>query len=235
VARRTALIVLSLAVHAAFAVGIGQIHVKQVHASTAIAYAETKKKKPPEPAKIDPTPLPPKRERAAVSHRAAAPEPAEAPPPSKQPASAALDSAPDFGLSLSGTGDGTGIALPGAGRSALSGEAPRAVHKLVPIAAAAAALDDCGEPATKPRPRGAIQQPAFTQEALAAGIVGKVRVQLTVDETGRVIDVKLIQGLGYGLDEAAIAAARQASFEPAMHCGKAERATVKMAFSFLPS
>jgi protein TonB len=233
VARRTALVVLSLAVHAAFAVGIGQIHVKQVHASTAIAYAETKKKKPPEPAKVDPTPLPPKQERAAISHRAAAPEPAEAPPPSKQ--TAALDSAPDFGLSLSGSGDGTGIALPGAGRSALSGEAPRAVRKLVPIAAATAALDDCGDPPTKPRPRGAIQQPAFTQEALAAGIVGKVRVQLTVDETGRVIDVKLIQGLGYGLDEAAIAAARQASFEPALHCGKAERATVKMAFSFTPS
>jgi len=72
----------------------------------------------------------------------------------------------------------------------------------------------------------------FGIQALAAGILGKVRVQLTVDETGRVIEVKLLQGLGYGLDEAALAAARQASFEPALHCGKPERATVRMAFSF---
>jgi protein TonB len=93
-------------------------------------------------------------------------------------------------------------------------------------------LDECADPPTKPHPRGAIQQPAFTPEALAAGIVGKVRVQVTVDETGRVVDVKLIQGLGYGLDEAALAAARKASFDPALHCGKPERATVKLAFSF---
>jgi protein TonB len=233
VARRSALIFGSLAVHAAFAVGIGQIDVKKVHAATAIQYAETQKKKPPEPAKIDPTPPPPaKPERAALAHRAAAPEPAEAPPPSKAPPSTALDSAPDFGLSLSGTGDGTGIALPVAGRAPAGDSTPHAVRKLVPVAIPNAALDDCLDPPTKPRPRGAIQQPAFTSEALAAGIVGKVRVQISVDETGRVIDVKLIQGLGYGLDEAALAAARKASFEPALHCGKPERATVKLAFSF---
>jgi protein TonB len=231
VARRNALIALSLAVHAGFAVGIGQIDVKKSHAATAIAYAETKKKKPPEPAKVDPTPPPPKTERAPISHRAAAAEPAEAPPPSKTSASAALASTPDFGLSLSGTGDGTGIALPAGGGRPFADSAPRTIHKLVPIAKAAVD-DECSDPPTKPRPRGPIQQPAFTPEALAAGVLGKVRVQLTVDETGRVVDVKLLQGLGYGLDEAALAAARQASFEPALHCGKPERATVKMAFSF---
>jgi periplasmic protein TonB len=66
----------------------------------------------------------------------------------------------------------------------------------------------------------------------AAGIEGKVRVQLTVDETGRVVDVKLLQGLGYGLDEAALAAARQAEFEPAVRCGKAARATFNISMRF---
>ena len=228
-ARRTALVVLSLALHGAFAFGIGQIDVKKSHAATAIQYAEAKKKKPPEPAKIDPAP-PPKAERAPLAHRAAAPEPSEPPPPSKASPAAAFDSAPDFGLSLSG--DGTGIALPSGGGSRLPDAAPRTVRKLIPVAQASAALDECPDPPSKPRARGAIQQPAFTPEALAAGILGKVRVQLTVDETGRVIEVKLLQGLGYGLDEAALAAARQASFEPALHCGKPERATVRMAFSF---
>lgn len=226
--RRTPLVLLSLAVHAAFAVGIGQIEIKKSHAATAIEYAETKKKKPPEPAKIDPTPQKP--DRAPIARRAAAPAPADTLPPSKAAASSALGNAPDFGLSLSGTG--SGVALPSGGGALPGGGGPRTVHQLVAVAKPSVGLDECSEPPTKPRPRGAILQPAFTPEALAAGVLGKVRVQLTVDETGRVVEVKLLQGLGYGLDEAALAAARQASFEPALHCGKPARGVVHLAFSF---
>jgi periplasmic protein TonB len=77
-----------------------------------------------------------------------------------------------------------------------------------------------------------VPQPLGTEAARAAGIEGKVRVQLTVDETGHVVDVKLLQGLGYGLDEAALAAAKRAEFEPALRCGKPTRATFNISMRF---
>ena len=221
--------------HAALGVGVASIEIKKSRASTAISYAETqKKKKPPEPTKVDPTPpekTPPPRALA----RRAAPAPAEpeaAPPPKAADTPAAFDGLPDFGVSLTGGVNGTGIALPVGG-----GGPPRerAIEKVVRKAAApvAAALpsDGCDEPPAKPKAISVIL-PSYTDDAIAAGIEGNVRVQITVDETGKVVDVKVIAGLGHGLDEAALAAARRSTFEPAMHCGKPSQATftIKMRF-----
>jgi len=76
--------------------------------------------------------------------------------------------------------------------------------------------------------------PAYTDDARAAGISGKVRVEITVDEQGRVVAVRLLQGLGHGLDEAAVAAARAMTFEPAVRCGRSSSATFKVGFNFSP-
>jgi protein TonB len=232
---RTAFIGFSLLAHVAVAYGIDGIEVKKAHSATAIEIAETKKpakKEPPPPAKIDPPrkPEPPSRERRAVAAK-----PAEAPPPEAPSKAAPIADLPDFGLALSGGVDGTGLALPGGG-SAAGGPRPRGpVAKAEPrkLAAVAqpSALDPCEEPAAKPKPRN-VPQPVGTDAARAAGIEGKVRVQLTVDEAGRVVDVKLLQGLGYGLDEAALAAAKRAEFEPAVRCGKASRATFNISMRF---
>jgi periplasmic protein TonB len=226
VLRRNAFLVGSLIVHGALAVLVGEIEVKQSHAATAIEYAETAKKKPPEPAKVDPTPPPPKPERVRAIARPLAPAPAEAEPP-KTPTSVA-DNLPDFGLSLSGGVNGTGMALPvGAGLH------PQPVQKLVPksLAPARPVLSECEEAPVKPRALS-MPQPAYTEAARAADVQGKVRVQISVDETGRVTDVKLLQGLGYGLDELALAAARQARFEPGTRCGKPVSATFNVAMRF---
>ncbi len=232
---RTAFIGVSVLAHVAVAYGIDGIEVKKSHAATAIEIAETKKpakKEPPPPAKIDPPrkPEPPSRER-----RAAAAKPAEAPPPEVTAKPAPIADLPDFGLSLSGGVDGTGIALPGGGSAAGGPRSRGPVAKAEPRKLAAVAptnaLDPCEEPAAKPKPRN-VPQPVGTDAARAAGIEGKVRVQLTVDETGRVVDVKLLQGLGYGLDEAALAAARRAEFEPAVRCGKPARATFNISMRF---
>lgn len=238
VSGRTAFIGFSLLAHAAMAFGIDSIEVKKSHAATSIEIAEAKKppkKAPPPPAKIDPPrkPEPPTRER-----RAAAPAPAEAPPPEAPPPSTApIADLPDFGLSLTGGVDGTGIALP-TGGSARGGPArPTAPVKSAPRKLAAnadgvgSAADPCEDPPAKPKPRS-VPQPLGTEAARAAGVEGKVRVQLTVDETGHVVDVKLLQGLGYGLDEAALAAARRAEFEPAVRCGKPTRATFNISMRF---
>jgi len=233
---RTTFIAFSLVVHGAFAYGIGELDVKKSHAATAIQLAQTKKatKKPP-PAKVEPPsrkPEPPAREKRAAAPKA----PVDAPPPPSdvRPATAPLGDLPDFGVALSGGVDGTGIALPvgGSTRSAPHDSSnARAVPKRLLAAAAGPGLDPCEEPPAKPKPRS-VPQPTGTEAARAAGVEGKVRVQLTVDESGSVVDVKLLQGLGYGLDEAALAAARRAEFEPAVRCGKKARATFNISMRF---
>lgn len=236
ISARTAFVGFSVVAHVAVAYGIDGIDVKQSHAATAIQIAETKKpakKAPPPPAKIEPPrkPEPPSRER-----RAAAAKPAEAPPPESPNKPAPIADLPDFGLALSGGIDGTGVALPGGGSGAGGPRQPGPASKSAPRKLAAAtptgaALDPCEESAVKPKPRS-VPQPVGTDAARAAGIEGKVRVQLTVDESGRVVDVKLLQGLGYGLDEAALSAAKRAEFEPAVRCGKPARATFNISMRF---
>jgi protein TonB len=127
--------------------------------------------------------------------------------------------------------NGTGIALPiGGGGASRDRAVEKVVRKAAPVAAALPA-DGCDEPPAKPKPIS-VPQPSYTDDAQAAAVEGKVRVQLTVDETGTVIDVKLIQGLGHGLDEAALQAARKAIFEPALRCGRPARATFTIAMRF---
>ena len=237
VSGRTAFIAFSLVAHVAMAFGIDGIDVKKAHEVTAIEIADTKrppKKEPPPPAKIEPPrkPEPPNRERKSAAAKPVEAPPPEAPPP---PTTAPISDLPDFGLSLSGGSDGNGVALPAGGSTRGGPRAPTSAAKNAPrklsAVAAPSALDPCEDPVEKPKPRN-VPQPVGTEAARAAGIEGKVRVQLTVDETGRVVDVKLLQGLGYGLDEAALNAAKRAEFEPAVRCGKAARATFNISMRF---
>jgi protein TonB len=236
VSGRTAFIAFSLVVHGVFAAGIGELEVKKTHAATTIQIAETKKPaKKPEQALVDPPPRkpePPSKERRAAAKPAAEPPPEAAPPPA---APAPLADLPDFGLSLSGGVDGTGLAMPPGGNAKTGPGGPAGVSKAAPKRLAAAAdpgaLDPCSDPPAKPKPRS-VPQPAYTDAARAAAVEGKVRVQLTVDETGRVVSVKLLQGLGHGLDEAALAAAKQAEFAPALRCGKPTSATFNISMRF---
>jgi protein TonB len=227
---RGTLIGVSVFVHGAMAFAIGGIDEGRRHVATAISLAESAKKnvaeKPPE------APPPPERPRRASNRKPAAAPLAEAPPP---PSNAApLDKLPDFGVSLAGGVEG-GVALPGTQAKATNAQAPvaarEAAAKRVVKVAAPALGEECDEPPAKPKPKS-VPQPAYTSQALEAGIEGKVRIQFTVDETGRVVDVRLLSGLGYGLDEAALAAARQATFEAAVRCGKPVSATFTVSMRF---
>lgn len=232
-ARPSGLLIVSLAAHGALALILGTIEVKKSRASTEISYAESQKKKlPPEPTKVDPTP-PEKQPQRALARRAAAPAPEpEAAPPPKSDAPQSFDAVPDFGVSLTGGVNGTGIALPmGGGGAQRAPTVEKVIRKAAPVAAAALPSDGCDEPPAKPKAIS-VPQPGYTPDAQAAAVEGKVRIQITVDEAGQVVDVKLLAGLGHGLDEAALAAARSAKFEPAMHCGKATRATFNLSMRF---
>jgi protein TonB len=143
-----------------------------------------------------------------------------------------MDALPDFGLSLRGAVGGNGIALPaGGGASAAPAAKGPPVRKAFSATLPTLGGDACEEPMVKPKARS-VPQPEYTASARTAGVEGKVRVKVTVDQAGKVIDVVIIQGLGYGLDEAAIFAARAAQFEPATQCGKPVQATFSISMRF---
>jgi protein TonB len=61
--------------------------------------------------------------------------------------------------------------------------------------------------------------PEYTQNALDAGIHGVVILKLTVGADGAAHDVKVLHGLGYGLDDRAVETVQSWKFEPALQDG----------------
>lgn len=62
-------------------------------------------------------------------------------------------------------------------------------------------------------------EPEFSEEARKAKVAGNVLVYLQVDPTGRPQHVRVLRGIGLGLDEKAMEAVRQYKFKPAMENG----------------
>jgi protein TonB len=62
--------------------------------------------------------------------------------------------------------------------------------------------------------------PSYSEEARAQKIEGTVTLEVEFSATGQVRVLRVIRGLGYGLDEMAIRAAEQIRFRPALSAGK---------------
>ena len=62
--------------------------------------------------------------------------------------------------------------------------------------------------------------PEFSEEARRAKAAGHVMVALWVDEKGLPTHVRVLRGLGLGLDEKAVEAVKQYRFRPSMENGK---------------
>ncbi|HKE24553.1 MAG TPA: TonB family protein [Bryobacteraceae bacterium] len=73
---------------------------------------------------------------------------------------------------------------------------------------------------------------AYAEEARKAKYQGTVLLRVDVDETGRVMNVRVTRSLGLGLDEKAIEAVKQWRFRPALEDGNAISIPVDIAFSF---
>lgn len=197
---------------------------------------------PPEPPK--PPDVPPTPEAAPEVPELEAPPPPPPPTPKPRAPKAANAAAPassgaplpTFGMS----GGSTGTAVPAGDPSGTprgdDDDKPREPKRSTPQkkvldAPKAKPADACEEEETKPRPLS-MPQPEYTAEARAAGLAGKVRVQVSIDATGKIEKVVVIGSLDPGLDRAAIAAIERASFEPATRCGKPVSATFKISVKF---
>jgi TonB family protein len=109
------------------------------------------------------------------------------------------------------------------------GDAPRFDSKGRPVAPPEAPPKP--EDLTLPERTNEVQ-PDYTKEALDAGIRGSVFLKITIDVDGSVVSAAVDQGLGHGLDENAVAAAKKLTFVPAKRKGKPFRATIRYQFDF---
>ena len=75
-------------------------------------------------------------------------------------------------------------------------------------------------------------EPEFSEEARRKKVNGNVLVHLIVDEKGLPQDVKVVRGLGMGLDEKAMEAVKQYRFKPAMRGGVPVKVEMNVAVNF---
>ena len=235
-------VILSVALHVGAAAGLWRIP-RNIHTGpTSITMADGQKPKPKkddakkddakkDEAKKDEPPKPITAPEAPAKRAATPkPSPAQNTPPPPPPAAAAapvaqapsLAALPDLGLSFGNAGGPGGMAIAAAAPGAASDTAARPKPADAPrgVLPKPKGDDDCAEAEVKPKPVS-VPQGTYTAAAQAAGVEGKVRLKLQIDESGNVVSVTVVQGLGSGLDESAIVAAKRGKFTPAQRCGRA--------------
>jgi len=74
--------------------------------------------------------------------------------------------------------------------------------------------------------------PLYTEEARAKHIEGEVLLEVVLEASGKIRVLRVIRGLGYGLDDAAIRAAQQIRFKPALQDGQPSDSTAVLTIIF---
>lgn len=75
-------------------------------------------------------------------------------------------------------------------------------------------------------------KPDYTDEGRKQKINGEVRLEVVFRSDGRVRVMRVIQGLGFGLDEEAVKAAEHIKFKPALHDGQPTDSTAMVHIIF---
>jgi TonB family protein len=74
--------------------------------------------------------------------------------------------------------------------------------------------------------------PNYTQEARNLRIEGEVLLEVVLEASGSLRVVRVVRGLGHGLDDNAVQAAQQIHFKPAMKDGQPADSTVVLHIIF---
>lgn len=74
--------------------------------------------------------------------------------------------------------------------------------------------------------------PAYTDEARQMKVEGEVLLEVVLEASGRVRVLRVVRGLGHGLDESAVRAAQQISFRPALRDGQPADSTAVLHIIF---
>jgi TonB family protein len=114
-----------------------------------------------------------------------------------------------------GTGTGTSgvVASAGFGNGAIDTANSGVAHRKNGLQPVSSGANAPVEITFKPKPD-------YTDEGRKQKISGEVRLEVLFRSDGAVHVVRVLQGLGYGLDEQAVKAAEQIKFKPALHQGE---------------
>jgi len=87
-------------------------------------------------------------------------------------------------------------------------------------------------PALTPPALKSHREASYPTQALAERREGNVGLELDLDASGQVVEVRVVTPAGYGFDEAAVEAARAFTFEPARRRGVPVASTVDFTYEF---
>ena len=124
-----------------------------------------------------------------------------------------LPSGTGFGDGFGGAKGTAGVGIVGNGIVQSSGFDKQAAAPARKIELAISTSASVPEIISKP-------QPNYTEEGRKAKVEGEVQLEVLFAATGRAHVLRVLQGLGYGLDEQAVRAAEQIKFKPAQHEGQ---------------
>lgn len=198
----------------------------------------TRKVERPEPPKRVETPPPP----VPVAQPAPEPEPVPPPPPAPTPpvvapvVSAPADAADRTGVvtetaaTTPSNGPGTGGGV-GTGRGTGSGEGNGAGIGDGSIAGTGGGPYRPGSGIAAPSLLREVK-PIYTEEGRRRGVEGDVELEVVVRSDGSVGAVRILRGLGSGLDQRAAEAVRQWKFSPARRFGTPVDVLVEVAVEF---
>jgi len=135
-------------------------------------------------------------------------------------------------VASAGFGDGIAAAGRGDGRS----DGPGSIHAGgfgdATTANAGPQVHPVTAPATTPVEILSKPKPVYTEEAKRLGLQGEVLVQVLFEVGGQAHVLRVVRGLGHGLDEAAVNAASQIRFMPAQQNGHAVDSTAVVHVAF---
>ncbi len=208
--------------------------VKEIAKPIVVEFIPIEPPKPPEPVEPEkPKPVePPKPKVPPVKLAVVKPPPEEPPPPLEEVKEPPKEPPPLFvGVKMSSTTSAGAFAAP-VGNTAY-GQMPKAAPAPSEVKAyLAPKYVPPGSADHDPEVDNEFKIP-YPDEARRAGIEGTVRLRIVVDNEGRVVDVKVLNGPGYGLNDAARDAIKKFKFKAAIKGGEAVSTTMVYNYTFM--
>ncbi len=182
---------------------------------------------PPPPVQKITEPEPPKEPERKVLPKVKPVPPPDSPPPNKTPKEPPKEVRPVFGVSMESTTEGdSNVSVP-VGNTTMIDPSKSGKREGAPSPLPA------GQPGAKAEYKpvadiyiktlpeidgeACARTVTYPAEAEQLGIEGEVKLRVALDELGKVRDIKLLAGLGHGLDQAAMNALRyKCKFRPAV-------------------
>jgi TonB family protein len=127
---------------------------------------------------------------------------------------------------VASTGFGNGVAT-GPTHSSTGGSVKQAGFGNADVAAPPTVQSQAAQPAARVVPAEILSKPtpSYTEEARTKRIEGEVLLEVVFEATGKLRVVRVVRGLGHGLDENAVRAAEQIRFKPALRDGQPSDST----------